>query len=78
VGSADGEGQEQDDSLVHKSFEVNEYLVKANMSLFLLPGDGEYYAVQQSPSLSLSELSGLPDPPPLLATLLRRCTTVSG
>jgi len=29
VGNADGEGQEKDDSLVHKSFEVKEYLVKA-------------------------------------------------
>jgi len=30
VGNADGEGQENEDSLVHKSFEVNEYFVKAN------------------------------------------------
>jgi len=30
VGNADGEGQEKDDSLVHKSFEVKEYLVKAD------------------------------------------------
>ena len=30
MGSADGEGQEKDDSLVHNSFEVNVYLVKAN------------------------------------------------
>ena len=29
MGNADGEGQDKDDSLVHKSFEVNEYLVKA-------------------------------------------------
>jgi len=27
---ATGEGLEKDDSLVHKSFEVNEYLVKAD------------------------------------------------
>ena len=31
MGTADGEGQERDDSLVHKSFEVNAYLVKANL-----------------------------------------------
>jgi len=30
VGNAGGEGQEKEDSLVHKSFEVNEYLVRAN------------------------------------------------
>jgi len=30
VGNADGEGQERDDSLVHKRFVVNEYLVEAN------------------------------------------------
>jgi len=29
VGKADREGQDKDDSLVHESFEVNEYLVKA-------------------------------------------------
>jgi len=29
MGNADWEGQEKNDSLVHKSFEVNEYLVKA-------------------------------------------------
>jgi len=29
-GSAGGERQKRDDSLVHKSFEVNEYLVEAN------------------------------------------------
>jgi len=29
VGNADGEGQSKDDSLLHTSFEVNEYLVKA-------------------------------------------------
>jgi len=31
VGNADREGQEQDDSLVHKSFGVNECLVKAKV-----------------------------------------------
>jgi len=30
VGNANGEGLEKDDSLVHTSFEVNEYLVKAD------------------------------------------------
>jgi len=30
VGNADGGGHEKDDSLVHKSFEVKQYLVKAN------------------------------------------------
>jgi len=29
VGNADGKGQDNEESLVHKSFEVNEYLVKA-------------------------------------------------
>ena len=29
VGNADGEGRDNEDSLVHKSYEVNEYLVKA-------------------------------------------------
>jgi len=29
VGNADEEGQENEDSLVHKSFEVNDYFVKA-------------------------------------------------
>jgi len=29
VSNADGEGQDKDGSLMHKSFEVNEYLVKA-------------------------------------------------
>jgi len=33
VGNADGEGQQKEDSLVHTSFEVNEYLVKAKPDL---------------------------------------------
>jgi len=37
VGNADGEGQEKDDSLVQKSFEVNEYLVKANPTRLTTP-----------------------------------------
>jgi len=32
VGNADGEEQEKDDSLLHKSFEVNESLVKAKVT----------------------------------------------
>jgi len=31
VANTDGEGQDKDDSLVHKSFEVHEYLVKAKL-----------------------------------------------
>jgi len=30
VSNADGEGQDKDDSLVYKSFAVNEFLVEAN------------------------------------------------
>jgi len=44
VGNADGEEQKRDDSLVHKSFGVNEYLVKAKgrsrVNLRLALGDG--------------------------------------
>jgi len=43
VGNADGEGQDQDDSLVHKRIEVNEYLVKADLGIpgQALPHSGE-------------------------------------
>jgi len=32
VGNADGERQQQDELLVHKSFQVNEYHVKAKVT----------------------------------------------
>jgi len=37
VGNADGEGPEQDDSLVHKSFEVNKISCKSNVHTITFP-----------------------------------------